>query len=48
MLLHVHQGEQVRAAPFPDDIMATLQSLQGCAPPRERFAPLSRTIALKR
>jgi acyl-CoA thioesterase FadM len=46
MLLHVHQGETVRAVPFPDDIMATLKTLQGSAPPRERFAPSSRAIAL--
>jgi acyl-CoA thioester hydrolase len=48
MLLHVHQGEQVRAAPFPDEVMATLKYLQDSAPPRERFAPSSRIIALKR
>jgi acyl-CoA thioester hydrolase len=48
MLLHVHQGEQVRAAPFPDDVMSALEQLQGTAPARERFAPSSRTIALRR
>jgi acyl-CoA thioester hydrolase len=48
MLLHVHQGDQVRAAAFPADIAARLASLKGAAPPAERFAPTSRAILIKR
>lgn len=48
MLLHVHQGETVRAAPFPEDIAARLAALKACAPPVERFSPGSRAILIKR
>ena len=48
MLLHVHQGDQVRAAPFPADIAARLAALKACAPPAEQFAPGSRAILIKR
>jgi acyl-CoA thioester hydrolase len=48
MLLHVHQGEKVRAAAFPLDIAARLGAVKASGPPAEHFAPLSRTILLKR
>lgn len=48
MLLHVHQGEQVRAAAFPEEIAARLAALKAAAPPADEFAPGSRAILIKR
>jgi acyl-CoA thioester hydrolase len=48
MLLHVHQGDKVRATAFPEDLAARLASLKAAAPPVERFAPTSRAILIKR
>ena len=48
MLLHVHQGEKVGVVAFPDEISAKLAALQVSPEVREKFAPGSRTIQLKR
>jgi acyl-CoA thioester hydrolase len=48
MLLHVQQGDKVRATAFPEDIAARLASLKAAAPPLEHFAPTSRAILIKR
>jgi acyl-CoA thioester hydrolase len=48
MLMHVHQGEQVRAANFPEQVLARLEQLKAAIPVEERFGPLSRPIAIKR
>ena len=48
MLMHVHQGEQVRAANFPEDLLARLLELKAMSAAGERFGPLSRPIAIKR
>jgi acyl-CoA thioester hydrolase len=48
MLLHVHQGEKPRAAPFPATVAAKLSELKLPAVAREAFGPISRKIELKR
>ena len=48
MLLHVHQGDKPRSAPFPEEVQAKLAGLQASAAAREAFAPSSRKIELKR
>jgi acyl-CoA thioester hydrolase len=46
MLLHVVQGESVRAASLPEASRAVLEALD--APAADRFLPGSRALALKR
>jgi hypothetical protein len=46
--MHVHQGEQVRAANFPEQVLAKLNELKAAATAEEPFGPLSRSIAIKR
>ncbi|HEY2683284.1 MAG TPA: thioesterase family protein [Steroidobacteraceae bacterium] len=48
MLMHVHQGEQVRAANFPEQVLAKLNEFKAAAAAQEPFGPLSRPIAIKR
>ena len=48
MLMHVHQGEQVRAAQFPDEVLARLHELKAKGASEVPFGPLSRAIAIKR
>ena len=47
MLLHVHQGEKPASAPFPDEVIRSLEALTAAASATD-FAPTSRKIELKR
>ncbi|MEP6886141.1 MAG: thioesterase family protein [Gammaproteobacteria bacterium] len=48
MLLHVHQGDKPSSAPFPDAVLAKLETLKLPAAASEGFSPRSRKIELKR
>jgi acyl-CoA thioester hydrolase len=48
MLLHVHQGDKITVAPFPDEVSAKLAALKVSPGARESFGPSSRKIELKR
>jgi hypothetical protein len=48
MLLHVRQGEKPGVAPFPDAVLAKLESLKLSPAAAEAFGPSSRKIELKR
>ena len=48
MLLHVHQGDKVAAAAFPDAVLAKLEALKASPASRDAFGPGSRKIELKR
>ena len=48
MLLHVHQGDQVASAPFPDAVHGTLQTLKLPAEAAAAWGPASRKIEIKR
>jgi acyl-CoA thioesterase FadM len=48
MLLHVHQGEQVASAPFPDDVNDTVQALRLPADAAAAWGPASRKIEIRR
>ena len=48
MLLHVHQGEKPATAPFPDAVLAKLETLKVAPAAREAWGPGSRKIELKR
>jgi hypothetical protein len=48
MLLHVHQGEKVTSAAFPDSIGARLTGLKLDPAARSQFGPSSRKLELLR
>ena len=48
MLLHVQQGENPAAAPFPETVFNELVALKLSASDAQAFGPLSRKIELKR
>jgi acyl-CoA thioester hydrolase len=48
MLLHVHQGEQPGAAPFPAEVQAAIERLRAAADGATWPGPRSRELALKK
>ena len=48
LLLHVHQGESLSVASFPDEVSAKLETFRVSPAAREAFGPSSRKIELKR
>jgi hypothetical protein len=48
MLMHVHQGEKVTSAAFPDEVDRALQSLKLSPGAAAAWGPTSRKIEIKR
>jgi acyl-CoA thioesterase FadM len=48
MLLHVHQGETVRTAPFPPDVAGAIAQLVASTAGAPQVGPGSRRIELRR
>jgi hypothetical protein len=47
MLLHVHQGAEPKAAPFPDDIRARVDALKALSAAHPALGAASRKIELR-